>query len=161
MGQQGIFPKEKGSYLLILQLINTKTLQIGKLGEFFFPKGFYVYVGSAMGSGGIAGRVQHHLKPSRHPHWHIDYLKTAADIIEVWSRTTQKRCEHEWATVISKNKGATIPAIGFGSTDCHCDSHLYYFKKKPCFYTFRKRFDPNNMPKHLISVNPFKKGGES
>jgi hypothetical protein len=27
--------------------------------------------------------------------------------------------------------GASIPLVGFGASDCHCASHLYFFKSRP------------------------------
>ncbi|MCX7965930.1 MAG: DNA/RNA nuclease SfsA, partial [Syntrophorhabdaceae bacterium] len=40
--------KDAGSYLLVLKNNDDKKIKIGKLGEIFFKKGFYIYVGSAM-----------------------------------------------------------------------------------------------------------------
>ena len=36
----------KGSYILILNLENNKTIKVGKLRNIDFKKGIYVYVGS-------------------------------------------------------------------------------------------------------------------
>ena len=39
----------KGTYILTLSLETKQNIQIGKLGRFKFPSGYYVYVGSAFG----------------------------------------------------------------------------------------------------------------
>src|SRR4030042_6838251 len=69
----------KGSYILVIFLDKDINLKIGKLGSFFFKKGFYYYVGSAMGSYGantLVNRVKRHLRNSnkQKTHWHIDYF---------------------------------------------------------------------------------------
>ncbi len=46
-------PVTRGSYALHLRLARSHVLQIGRLGRFAFPPGEYVYVGSAMGAGGL------------------------------------------------------------------------------------------------------------
>jgi Uri superfamily endonuclease len=28
-------------------------------------------------------------------------------------------------------KGASIPLAGFGSSDCECETHLFFFKRRP------------------------------
>ena len=64
-----------GSYILLLYLPLNITLTVGRLGTFDFPAGWYAYVGSAFGAGGLVGRIKHHLQPLENPHWHIDYLR--------------------------------------------------------------------------------------
>ena len=44
--------------------------------HFEIRKGYYVYVGSAMGSGGVAARLKHHSKISKKLHWHLEYLQS-------------------------------------------------------------------------------------
>jgi len=53
----------KGSFILAIFLDKDINLKIGKLGTAFFKKGFYYYVGSAMGSYGsntLISRVKRH-----------------------------------------------------------------------------------------------------
>lgn len=132
------FPPDKGTYTLILRLDAPANLTIGKLGAFDFPAGWYAYVGSAFGSGGLRGRLKHHLAPVRKPHWHIDYLRTAATVREVWCIASETRYEHTWAAALRAMPGATIPAPRFGASDCKCPSHLIHFAGHPDFEDFRK-----------------------
>jgi len=62
----GIPPKPKktksrptGSYALVLRLPSRRKIQVGKLGLFEFPRGHYIYLGSALG--GLDARVGRHL----------------------------------------------------------------------------------------------------
>jgi Uri superfamily endonuclease len=128
-----------GSYAIIFQLKADKNLRIGKLGKFSFPKGYYIYTGSAFGPGGLESRIHHHLKLSPKPHWHVDYLRRKAAPVEVWVSEQRKRLEHQWASVLSRLKEATIPSPGFGSSDCNCQTHLFHFKQYPSFQSFRKK----------------------
>ena len=92
--------------------------------------GFYVYVGSALGPGGICARVNHHLRNSPRPHWHIDYLRPHANVEEVWLCHGRKRREHSWARLLSSMPGVSVPMLGFGSSDCACEAHLFFFKSR-------------------------------
>lgn len=125
------FPTEKGTYILLLELEPAAKLRIGKLGEFDFPAGWYAYVGSAFGGGGLRGRLKHHCSPVKKPHWHIDYLRQAATVREVWYSASDIRQEHEWANLLISQPGASVPAPRFGASDCSCAAHLIHFHKKP------------------------------
>ncbi|MFW6137618.1 MAG: GIY-YIG nuclease family protein [Spirochaetota bacterium] len=63
---------EQGSYVMILKNTADRTIQVGKLGMVHFRKGYYVYVGSGMGS--LHKRVARHYRACKKMHWHIDYL---------------------------------------------------------------------------------------
>jgi Uri superfamily endonuclease len=132
-----MFPPDKGTYVLILQLDTSAHLTIGKLGSFDFPAGWYAYVGSAFGPGGLRGRLKHHLSPVTKLHWHIDYLRTVANVREVWWATDDTRYEHQWAAALQKSLDAIIPAPRFGASDCKCATHLVYFPEKLEFDSFR------------------------
>ena len=67
---------DKGVYCLVFE--NPRcTVRIGALGELPFRAGWHVYVGSALGSGGLK-RLDRHVslarERNRRPTWHIDYL---------------------------------------------------------------------------------------
>jgi len=121
----------RGTYVLILFCPRRKLVQIGKLGSLELRRGFYVYVGSALGPGGVQARVAHHRKVSPRPHWHIDYLRPHARLDRVWYSFSRVRREHHWARTIHALRGAAIPRMGFGASDCRCPSHLFFFVKRP------------------------------
>lgn len=116
-----------GTYVVVLKNEQQKAIQIGRMGEFQARKGYYVYIGSAMGSGGVVARLRHHRKISKKPHWHLDYLRTETEFYEAYALFSLDRKECAWATLIAGNEQATEPMQGFGSSDCQCDTHLFYF----------------------------------
>lgn len=60
--EKDIFSK-KGVYCLIFKNQTCK-IEVGKKGKFSFDSGFHIYVGSALGSGGLK-RVKRHINLSR------------------------------------------------------------------------------------------------
>ncbi len=116
----------KGAYVLIIKLENGRKIKVGKLGRFYFPRGYYVYVGSAMNS--IEGRVCRHLRTKKRKHWHIDYLLEKGKIIEVFVIPSKLKIEEEVAEEFEKH--GEIIAPGFGASDSKLNSHLFYFKSK-------------------------------
>ena len=61
-------PTDKGTYILLARVSQMKRLGIGSLGEFDIIPGFYAYVGSAFGSGGLRSRIGHHLESTVERH---------------------------------------------------------------------------------------------
>jgi Uri superfamily endonuclease len=116
----------KGVYLLLINLKKNSRIKIGKLGKITFPKGFYVYVGSALNS--LQARVARHLSSEKKLRWHIDYLLASpnAEVEMVITRQTEKRIECKVNEIIQK---FGKPVEKFGSSDCKCKSHLTYFKE--------------------------------
>ena len=88
-----------GTYALVVGLDRSQDISIGRRGRFHFPAGFYIYVGSALGPGGVAARLAHHLRAGKCLHWHIDYLLGAkcARVTQVWAVESAARLECEWA----------------------------------------------------------------
>ena len=130
------FPSHPGTYAVFLTLSVPARLSIGKLGAFTFPSGEYVYMGSARGPGGLRARLQHHLRPALRPHWHIDYLRTRAVVSrgvyvvqEEVSAETVAPLECAWSQALLALPGASVPAAGFGASDCRwgCVAHLIHF----------------------------------
>jgi Uri superfamily endonuclease len=135
-----------GTYVLLLQLSEVQTVTVGRLGTFDFPPGWYTYVGSAFGAGGILGRLKHHLRPVEKPHWHIDYLRQYAPVVEIWLAPDTERREADWVDLMFAVPGATTLIEGFGASDSSREAHLFYFDLKPSLEDFavgvRARF-PN------------------
>jgi Uri superfamily endonuclease len=123
----------KGIYLLMLRLDAALTdLAIGRLGRFDCAAGYYMYVGSAFGAGGIAARLAYHARATKlHPHWHIDYLRAHARLLETWSVGTTVRLECCWASELARAPELSFAVPGFGSSDNGCVSHLLYAARRP------------------------------
>ncbi|MEM2126453.1 MAG: GIY-YIG nuclease family protein [Candidatus Methanosuratincola sp.] len=117
----------RGVYTIILRLNRDSLLKIGKK-EFDLKPGVYVYVGSALGAGGINARLSRHFKTfttgATKKHWHIDSLLPFSEsFASVYALTSQKmECELVWSL---KEMGFQT-VQGFGNTDCRsrCGGHL-------------------------------------
>ncbi len=120
-----------GTYVLVLSSRASARRRIGRLGDLVVEPGGYVYIGSALGPGGVQARVAHHLRRCQRPHWHIDYLRTSATVVRVHFCLDANNREHTWASHIAKMRGAFVPLRRFGATDCDCPSHLFYFRTAP------------------------------
>ncbi len=134
-------PEEKGTYVLIASVLQMKRIGVGRLGEFDIIPGYYAYVGSAFGSGGLCARLGHHLESTADPHWHIDYLLQVAQPVEIWYTTADRKLEHRWADLLEKAHRFRIPIHRFGSSDYHRSrsSHLFFCKRRPAFAWFRQQ----------------------
>jgi Uri superfamily endonuclease len=126
----------KGTYALVLRLECKEEITVGKLGTFIFPAGYYLYVGSALGPGGLEARLARHRRRDKKLRWHIDYLLEHAQLVEVWSAASTDKMECFWAQAARKLLGSEIPVPGFGSSDCCCSSHLIYLARKPTYEEF-------------------------
>ena len=116
---------EAGTYVLVMKNTAVEELRIGSHGLLEIKPGFYLYVGSAFGPGGVAARVGRHCRDDKKLRWHIDYLRQAVTVEEAWYSHSTKRLEHDWAHALSQLDGMeTIP--GFGSSDRPCPSHLFF-----------------------------------
>jgi Uri superfamily endonuclease len=128
-----------GTYLLLMELQEAQQIVVGRLGLLSLKAGWYLYIGSAFGPGGIKARCGHHRKISPRPRWHIDYLRAIAPLREIWFSHDPERREHQWAQWVSKRRGMQVPLPGFGSSDCDCETHLLYTAQRPSFDGFRRR----------------------
>ena len=126
-----------GTYALTLSATADALVQIGLLGQLHVRAGFYVYVGSAFGPGGVRARIAHHCRPAARPHWHIDYLRVAVHPITIWYTYDTLRREHQWAEVLRRTHGVSIPLQRFGASDCTCVSHLYFLSTRRSWHAFR------------------------
>ena len=95
-----------------------------------FPSGLLVYVGSALGAGGLRGRISHHLRINRKFHWHIDYLLQKMLVCQVLYTENPSRLEHEWAMLLERIPELSIPMKRFSASDCQCASHLFHIPSK-------------------------------
>jgi Uri superfamily endonuclease len=123
----------KGSYILVLQLAQPLVaLQVGRLGSCDFAPGYYLYVGSAFGPGGVEARIAHHRRRRQaRPHWHIDHLRTHTRLREIWTAAGPARFECRWCRALGETPGVSIPVRGFGSRDTRCPAHLFYLARAP------------------------------
>jgi Uri superfamily endonuclease len=150
--------RQPGTYALVLLSDAIQTLEIGRLGTLTTELGHYLYIGSAFGPGGVAARVSRHSRRDKPLHWHMDYLRSALQLNEVWYTLDKERRECSWCDVLAAMKTSSVPLAGFGSSDCTsgCKSHLHFFPSLPSVATFRRRVRsecPDHAPIHAIHGN--------
>ena len=121
----------KGVYILILKLNDDKVIQVGKLGQLKFKKGFYAYTGSALGNGGFK-RVNRHFEvasgKNKVRRWHIDYILPNSEMLSAVLLPTNDALE----CTVAKKMGQFLNEFpGFGCTDCNCLTHLFFSEKDP------------------------------
>lgn len=113
-----------GTYTLLLWMPDSLRLQIGRLGCFDFPKGYYTYTGSAKRN--LVSRLHRHIHGALTQHWHIDYLRPYVRVLDwqAYAEGVQPECQLNQLLLPAGE--AVIPR--FGSSDCRCPSHLLYYK---------------------------------
>jgi Uri superfamily endonuclease len=130
---------EVGTYALLLWAEDERTIEVGALGEMVVRPGWYVYVGSAFGPGGLWARVRRHARGDGALHWHVDYLRAVTTLASVWYTDDATRRECTWAGVLRGHAAARVPMTGFGASDCDCPAHLTAFPDAPAFDAFCQR----------------------
>jgi Uri superfamily endonuclease len=121
---------DKGIYALVFSN-RPCSLSIGALGRIRFRGGWHIYVGSAMGPGGFA-RVRRHRHLARErdrpPRWHVDRLLVSPcfTLRHILCGPSDGDLECALAGALG---GESVPS--FGSSDCHCGSHLFYRRTDP------------------------------
>lgn len=107
------------TYQLLIELPAPVRVRIGRLGEFDFPAGRYIYTGSALRN--FEARIRRHLSPVKKMHWHVDYLLAASGVrVRELARFAEAEC------AVNQRTMGEILISGFGASDCRagCGSHL-------------------------------------
>jgi Uri superfamily endonuclease len=118
---------------LIINLKQKRKIRVGKLGAALFPKGTYVYTGSAMN--GLAARLRRHLSRKKKLHWHIDYLlalpEARIEKILCYRPAAGQECRQNQR--IAALAGASVMLRHFGASDRHssCASHIFFSERTP------------------------------
>lgn len=119
--------QDGGSYMLILRMKRDRTIDVGKMKSVFFQKGYYIYVGSAKTN--LNKRMKRHLRKRKNFFWHIDYLRDNADHCTAIPIRTIDDLDCQLAQAMDRIAPISIPK--FGSSDCSCQSHLFFMKENP------------------------------
>ncbi len=114
------------TYCLQIQISRKISINIGKLGKVDFPKGIYLYCGSARKN--FDARINRHLARNKKIRWHIDYLLASkySKIIKIEKFELGEHTECSLVKYYVLNNTAEKFADGFGASDCKngCRSHL-------------------------------------
>ncbi len=119
--------EDRGSYILLLYLGNDSKIAIGELGTITFKRGYYLYVGS--GTKNLSSRINRHRRLKKKRFWHIDYLREEAHYVTALPIRTKEHLE----CIIAQDlrKITDLGVNGFGSSDCRCESHLFFMRENP------------------------------
>ncbi len=150
---------DPGTYCLVFRN-RVRTLEVGGLGDVSFRAGYHLYIGSALGPGGLA-RVERHLRLARErdrpPRWHVDrlLLDPGFDVLAAVTGRGSERCECALAQAIG---GDAVP--GFGSSDCRCRSHLFFRPFSPVQEVTSAFTQLGLVPvvRRMGRIEPFRKG---
>ncbi len=125
-------PVHKGNYVLVCHCDCSFEFNHRILGAYLITPGWYLYVGSAHGSGGLRSRILRHLAKDKKTHWHIDHLKKEMSIRQIWFEVSEANLECMIANAILSAAGAEVPVPGFGASDCRegCLAHLIRFPRE-------------------------------
>lgn len=105
----------RGLYALLLYVEEGEPLNVGGLGMVDFEPGFYLYIGSGKGTGGVAARLSRHLEGGSVKRWHIDYLRGAAAPVGYAYCCETTASEHSLYEACARRMKPY--ARGFGSSD--------------------------------------------
>jgi len=103
----------------VIEVVRPVRVQVGKFGEYVFPKGMYIYTGSALRN--FEARIRRHLSPVKKMRWHIDYLLASPGV-----RVREVRRFSDAECAVNQRTQGSVPVPGFGASDCRsgCGSHL-------------------------------------
>lgn len=122
--------RDPGLYQLVIWLPESRRVKVGCLGTFTFPRGYYVYTGSAKRN--MKARIARHLrKKGKRMRWHIDYLLRHGGVIGV-RLYHGPRSECELSRTVEQILCGKVVVRRFGSSDCECRTHLFYFPPNRC-----------------------------
>ena len=146
-------PKSRGCYVIVLRLRQRAGISVGRFGVLSFEPGYYCYVGSAFGPGGLRARLGRHIKGAARQRWHVDYLRAASEPIQLWFQTQSESREHAWAEALGT--GSVFRGIPkFGTSDCRCHTHLFHSPDPPRSRTLKRRLGPRVAGDgHIQSLN--------
>ncbi len=103
--------------MVVLEARAPLSLSTGRHGTVRLGPGAYLYVGSALGPGGLRARLERHLcGKRRRAHWHIDkFILAGAKPVLAVARCSEERVEELVAAACAKRCRVAVP--GFGSSD--------------------------------------------
>jgi Uri superfamily endonuclease len=124
-----------GTYVLVMRLETPGRVVVGARGAFELAAGYYLYVGGALN--GLLGRLRRHVRTdAKKLYWHVDYLRAATRVVDIWWTLADERLECGWATTLGSLPNVSEAISRFGSGDCRCATHLFYTAGDPPFEAF-------------------------
>ncbi len=151
-----------GVYQLVFELREFTSIEVGKLGSVEFTPGWYTYFGSAWGTGGLRKRIARHYKTfadGKKAHWHVDYFREKANLVEAFFAHESREFEHTWATAWAELPTSTVPVRRMGASDCMgCPAHFLKLNSRPSASLLRSL--TKSQSQQLIQVIEFENAAE-
>lgn len=91
-----------GTYVLLMRSRQHAVERVGAWGDLAIELGWYLYVGSAFGPGGLRSRVLRHWRRRKPRHWHVGYLREHLQFAGAWCGYAPERLEHRWAIAFAR-----------------------------------------------------------
>jgi Uri superfamily endonuclease len=120
---------DSGVYVLVSILDRQRSILVGSLGRFIFPRGNYAYVGRAKRN--LTARIARHRRDQKILHWHIDYFLRYARIVRVVTFGFSEEGECRVGDYFRTAPGVTVAVNRFGASDCRCPSHFFFLGNTP------------------------------
>jgi len=81
------------------------------------------------GPSGLRGRLARHLRSTRRPFWHIDYLlnSTSADLLYFVVAYSKVHIECRLNQLVLDTAASSLPLFGSGDCKLGCPGHMAYF----------------------------------
>ncbi len=128
-------PRQPGTYALLFNVSTEMDIPVGRLGILRLQPGHYVYIGSARGPGGLAGRVQRHLRAEKRLHWHIDYITQHLTPNGILFTTHPLVKECDWVHYLLEAPDTEVPLPGLGSSDCRAGCPAHFLRVGPTTFS--------------------------
>ena len=89
-------------------------------------RGWYLYMRSTFGPGGLGARLRRHLRTDKTKYWQLDTLVAHCGVAEIWYRCEIRHLESIWAQALLSHQDTVIPLAGFGASDSRGSSRLVW-----------------------------------
>jgi sugar fermentation stimulation protein A len=118
--------KDRGAYILLMELSRDRKIGVGSLGTVSFRKGYYLYAASAEEILGL--RPAQHRGKEKPPRKHVDSLRAEADSCMTIPIVSGGALEHQLAEALLTIGTWSIPRFG---SNCSCATHLVGMRENP------------------------------
>jgi len=120
-----------GTYALFLVLDEGFSQDVGSLGRHRFPRGTYIYAGSAVS--GLRPRLMRHARSDKKVHWHVDRLTSRSECQVVGAVTfgPDGPSECQIVSVLTQLPWTVVAPPRFGASDHDCPGHLVRLGERP------------------------------
>lgn len=150
-------PAAPGAYALLIRLPRRCPLPPRFGAGAGLAAGWYLYLGSARGGGGIRARCARHLAPAKTLRWHVDWLTTQPGAtVRALAFPDGDECD---LTTRALAAGARVAVAGLGASDCpRCPAHLLAVPERGGWAEVLAAAPPHGLPRPRPVLPPPPRG---